>query len=115
MQAATVCAALLADNSVKSIIGTRLFTEMPPGDAVFPCLTYAESNSPALGADNAEVLTTIVFTMECWSKGSAWPLAGAVDAVMAGLGYVRNYAQDTGMSGAVHQISMKFTTVKEVG
>ena len=44
MQAATVCAALLADNNVKTIIGTRLFNEMPPGDAVFPCLTYAESN-----------------------------------------------------------------------
>ena len=56
LQAETVCAALLCDRTVKSIIGDKLFREMPPSEAAFPCVTYAESNSPALGADNAEAL-----------------------------------------------------------
>lgn len=113
-QAGMVCAALLADAAVKNIIGTRVFRDMPPSEAAFPCVTYAESSSPALGADNAEVMTTVFFAMECWSKGSAWPLASAVASVMAGLGYVRDYAKDAGMAGSVHQVSMKFKALKEV-
>ena len=113
-QAATVCASLLAGAAVKNIIGNRIFRDMPPSEAAFPCVTYAESNAPALGADNEEVLTSVVFALECWSKGSAWPLACAVAAVMAGLGYVREYAQDAGMAGSVHQVSLKFRTLKEV-
>ena len=112
-QAETVCTALLADDAVKNTIETRIFHDMPPSEAAFPCVTYAESNSPALGADNAEVLTTVFFVMECWNKGSAWALASAVAAVMAELGYVRDYARDAGMVGAVHQVSLRFRVLKE--
>jgi len=114
IDAATVCAALLADSAVTGIIGTSLFSEMPPEEAAFPCLTYSESNSVALGGDNVEVLTSIVFDMECWHKASAWPMAIAVNNVMAGLGYVRNSAQDAGRDiNGIHQVSLKFTNIKE--
>ena len=114
LQAETVCAALLCDSTVKSIIGEKLFREMPPSESAFPCVTYAESNSPALGADNAEALTTVIFAFECWHRHSAWPLASAVDSVLSGLGYAREYAQDAGLvSSDLHQVSMKFSTIKE--
>ena len=114
LQAELVCAALLSDSAVQSIIGDKLFRDMPPSEATFPCVTYAESNSPALGADNAEALTAVVFALECWHRQSAWPLASAVDRVLASLGYVRAYAQDGGIVvGDLHQVSMKFSAIKE--
>ena len=114
LQAELVCAALLSDSAVQSIIGDKLFRDMPPTEAAFPCVTYAESNSPALGADNAEALTSVVFALECWHRQSAWPLASAVDRVLASLGYFFSYAQDGGIVvGDLHQVSMKFSAIKE--
>lgn len=112
-ESSTVTAALLANSAVAAIIGTELYPDEPPDEAAFPCLTYAESNTPALGADNDEELVSIVFTMEAMVKKDAKPLAVAVAAVMKGLGYTRDYAQDAGMSGVIHQVSMKFSTLKE--
>lgn len=112
--AATVCAALLADSAVKAVIGDNLFAESPPSEAAFPCVTYAESNAPALGADDAEILTSVFFNMECWSRSDAWPLAIKVNRVMAGLGYSRDSAQDAGSDiNGLHQINLKFSTIKE--
>lgn len=113
-QASTVCAALLANTTVAALIGTNIFNDMPPSEAAFPCLTYSESNSIALAADNAEALTGVIFQVECWVKGSAWPLAAAVNDAMQAIGYFRNSANDAGMAGVIHQVSMKFTTVKGV-
>ena len=117
-QTPTVTAALLADSVVTGIIGTNLFSDSPPDEACFSvnqaCLTYEEHLAPAQSADDDEATTAVQFNMEAHVRENAWPLAMAVQAVMKSLGYGCVFMKSAGMTGVVHQISLQFTTVKEV-
>lgn len=103
-----VITALLAAPDVSAIITDQIYPEQPPSEAVFPCLVYSEANIPKGSADNLETLAQISFMFEAYQPGSAWPLAIAVVEVMNELGYRREYTQDAGYVGGVHQVSMKF-------
>ena len=56
LQAETVCAALLCDRTVKSIIGDKLFREMPPSEAAeagpAPSAAAAMTVAPAIAPLN---------------------------------------------------------------
>lgn len=112
----TVGTALLADTAVAAIVGTKVYQEQPPATAAFPCLAFAESQSPAGSADNAVFANAVTFDMEAFAAGSAWPLAEAVMSCMAGIGYVCSAARSAGMvgDGTIHQVSMTFINTKEV-
>ena len=109
----TVIPALLADPEVSGIITDQIYPDQPPSEAVFPCVTYSESQTPAGNADNLEAATSVVFNFECYRRGSGWPLAMAVNDVMLGLGYSRVYTNDAGMAGPVHQVSSQYRKLKE--
>lgn len=113
----TVADALLADVAVAAIAGGKIYQEEAPAMAAFPRVVFAEAQSPAASADNAVVACTVTFDMEALAAPSAWPLAEAVILCMKKCGYVCNMAQSagvTGPDGTIHQVSMKFTTIKEV-
>lgn len=113
-QTPTVTAALLSNAAVSGIIGANIFNDEPPDEAAYPCLTYEEYLSPAGAADNDEYAYTSEWNMEAYQRGSAWALADAVEGVMKSLGYVCGFKKSAGMVGVVHQVSMKFTMIKEV-
>ena len=116
-QSKTVADALLADAAVSAIAGGNIYQEEAPAMAAFPRVVFAESQSPAVSADNAVVACTVTFDMEALAAPSAWPLAEAVILCMEKCGYMCGMAQSAGMTGpdgTIHQVSMKFTTIKEV-
>jgi len=117
-QTPAVTAALLSDSTVAGIIGTNLFSDSPPDEAYFSpnqaCLIYEEHLTVAQSADDDEVATAVQFNMEAHVRENAWPLAMAVQTAMKSVGYSCSFAKSAGMTGAVHQVSLQFTTVKEV-
>lgn len=113
----TVADALLADAAVAAIAGRNIYQEDAPAMAAFPRVVFAESQVPAASADNAVVACGVTFDMEALAAPSAWPLAEAVAACMATIGYSCNMTRSAGMTGpdgTIHQVSMKFTTMKGV-
>jgi DNA phosphorothioation-dependent restriction protein DptG len=106
--------ALLASHDVSGIITDQIYPEEPPSEAVFPCLVYSWSESPAASADNAEIATAHTINFECYQRGTARPLADAVHTVMIEQGWVKVFIQSAGQVGPVNQVSSQYKTIKEV-
>jgi hypothetical protein len=91
----TVVSALKADTTLKGLVSDRVIFMSLPEEPEFPCITYYEqNNSPALVGDGKELTSESVMVIDVWSKGSTTAIAQAVDDVMAGLRFVREFAGD---------------------
>lgn len=106
----TVVSALKQDATLSSLIDGRVIFMSLPDAPTFPCVTYYEqNNSPALMGDGEELTSESVMVIDVWSKGSTTAIAQAVDAVMVGLNFRREfsgdlYEKDTG----VYHKSMRY-------
>lgn len=90
-----VYSALKNDPVLANLISGRVIFYALPDNPAFPCITYYEqNNSPALYGDGQEVTSESVIVIDAWSQGSTTAVAKAVDAVMAGLNYIREFAAD---------------------
>lgn len=91
----TVVSTLKADTTLKGLVSDRVIFMTLPDEPVFPCITYREeNNSPALMGDGRELASQSVMVIDIWSKGSTTAIAQAVDSVMAGLNFRREFAGD---------------------
>lgn len=91
----TVVSTLKADTTLKGLVSDRVIFMSLPDEPEFPCITYYEqNNSPGLKGDGRELTTESVMVIDVWSKGSTTAIAQAVDNVMAGLRFVREFAGD---------------------
>lgn len=91
----TVVSALKADTTLKGLVSDRVIFMSLPDEPEFPCITYYEqNNSPALVGDGKELTSESVFVIDVWSKGSTTAIAQAVDNVMSGLRFDREFATD---------------------
>ena len=106
----TVVSALTNDPTLSSLIGDRVIFMSLPDEPEFPCITYYEqNNSPALVGDGKELTTESVMVIDVWSKGSTTAIAQAVDSVMAGLNFRREFAGDLYESDTgVYHKSMRY-------
>ncbi len=108
----TVVSALKDDPTLSSLIGDRVIFMELPDSPTFPCITYREeNNAPALVGDGKELTSESVMVIDIWSKGSTTAIAQAVDDVMVGLNFRREFAgdlyeKDTG----VYHTSMRYRT-----
>ena len=92
---ATVVSTLKADTTLKGLVSDRVIFMSLPDEPEFPCITYYEqNNSPALVGDGKELTSESVMVIDVWSKGSTTAIAQAVDNIMAGLHFVREFAGD---------------------
>ena len=92
---ATMVSTLKADTTLKGLVSDRVIFMSLPDEPEFPCITYYEqNNSPALVGDGRELTTESVMVIDVWSKGSTTAIAQAVDNIMAGLHFVREFAGD---------------------
>lgn len=93
---ANVVAALKGDAELVALLGgQRIYFQVAPNAAEFPRITYYEQdNRPALYGDCQELGSEIVMVVDVWSKGSTGAIAAAVDRIMAGIGFVREFAGD---------------------
>ena len=90
-----VKAALANDPTLSNLIDGRVIFMALPDSPDFPCITYYEqNNSPGLKGDGRELTTESVMVIDVWSKGSTTAIAQAVDNIMAGLHFVREFAGD---------------------
>jgi hypothetical protein len=90
-----IVAALTDDSALSSLIDGRAIFHGPPDKARLPCITYREeNNAPALMGDGKELTSESVIVIDVWSLGSTTAIAKAVDDVMAGLRFVREFAGD---------------------
>lgn len=91
----TLYQALKNDPALSALIAGRVIFMSLPAEPTFPCITYYEqNNSPALVGDERELASESVFVIDVWSKGNTTAIAQAVDAVMTGLHFVREFATD---------------------
>jgi hypothetical protein len=91
----TVVSTLKADTTLKGLVSDRVIFMSLPDEPEFPCITYYEqNNTPALVGDGKELTSESVMVIDVWSKGSNTEIAKAVDDVMAGLRFVREFAGD---------------------
>jgi len=91
----TVVSALKQDATLSSLIAGRVIFMTLPDSPTFPCITYYEqNNAPALVGDGEELTSESVMVIDVWSKGSTTAIAQAVDSVMAGLNFRREFAGD---------------------
>lgn len=106
----TIYSALKNDPTLSSLIGGRVIFHGPPDEPELPCITYYEqNNSPALVGDGRELTSESVMVIDVWSKGSTTAIAQAVDSVMAGLNFVREFAGDLYESDTgVYHKSMRY-------
>jgi hypothetical protein len=107
----TIVSSLKADDTLKSLISDRVIFMAKKDDTDLPCITYREeNNTPALSPfGSPEPAVWVTFVIDIWSKGDTSTIASAVDAVMRGLGLIREfsadlYEQDT----KVYHKSMRF-------
>ncbi len=91
-----VVSALKNDAELVGLLGgPRIYFEAAPNADEFPRITYYEQdNRPALWGDDRELGSEITFIVDVWAKASTTAIASAVDRVMAGLGFVREFAGD---------------------
>lgn len=98
-----VVTALKTDAILAGLVGDRIYFYYPPVEAAYPCISYYElDNRPALYGDNQELASEITFVIDIWAKASTTAIADAVNRIMTGLGFVREFAgdlyeQDTGV------------------
>jgi hypothetical protein len=106
----TVVSALKADTTLKGFVSDRVIFMSLPDEPEFPCITYYEqNNSPALVGDGKELTSESVMVIDVWSKGSTTAIAQAVDSVMAGLNFRREFAGDLYESDTgVYHKSMRY-------
>lgn len=94
----TVYTALKNDPALSAVIAGRVFFMQVPTTVSIdngPCITYYEqNNSPALRGDERELGSESVFVIDVWSKGNTSVIAQAVDNVMIGLRFVREFSGD---------------------
>jgi hypothetical protein len=91
----TVYSALKNDPALSKLIGGRVIFMTLPAEPVFPSITYREeNNSPALKGDGRELASQSVMVIDLWARGSTTIIAQAVDSVMAGLNFRREFAGD---------------------
>lgn len=90
-----IVSALKNNPTLSSLIAGRVIFMSLPDEPEFPCITYYEqNNSPALVGDGRELTTESVMVIDVWSKSSTTAIAQAVDNIMAGLHFVREFAGD---------------------
>lgn len=106
----TVLAALKNDPALSKLIAGRVIFMSLPDEPEFPCITYYEqNNSPALVGDGKELTSESVMVIDIWSRSSTTVIAHAVDNVMAGLRFVREFAGDLYESDTrVYHKSMRY-------
>jgi len=99
-----VVAALKNDATLVGLLGgPRIYFQVAPNADEFPRITYYEQdNRPALHGDSRELGSEVTFVIDIWAKASTSAIADAVDRIMTGLGFVREFAgdlyeQDTGV------------------
>ena len=91
----TVVSTLKADTTLKGLVSDRVIFMSLPDEPEFPCITYYEqNNSPALVGDGKELTSESVMVIDVWSKGSTTAIAQAVDSVMTGLNFRREFSGD---------------------
>lgn len=105
-----VVEALKNDPTLSSLIDGRVIFYALPDSPTFPFITYYEqSNVPGLKGDGRELTSESVMVIDVWSKGSNTEIAKAVDDVMAGLRFVREFAGDLYESDTgVYHKSMRY-------
>lgn len=91
----TVVSTLKADTTLKGLVSDRVIFYALPDSPVFPSITYYEqNNAPALVGDGKELTSESVMVIDIWATGSTTAIAQAVDSVMAGLNFRREFATD---------------------
>lgn len=90
-----VVAALTGDATLTGLVGSNIFYHMPDKKASYPCVAYHEADNAegAYGTD-LESVTEILLTIDIWHTDSTSAIAQAVDDVMKGQGFYREFAQD---------------------
>ena len=106
----TVVSTLKADTTLKGLVSDRVIFYALPDSPVFPSITYYEqNNAPALVGDGNELTSESVMVIDIWATGSTTAIAQAVDSVMAGLNFRREFAGDLQESDTgVYHKSMRY-------
>lgn len=99
-----VVSALKNDTTLTGLLGgPRIYFQLASNADEFPRITYYEQDNRAtLYGDSQEIGSEITFVIDIWAKASTTAIADAVNRVMVGLGFVREFAgdlyeQDTGV------------------
>lgn len=91
-------------------------SERPRKNGTLPAVTITEENNAvALWTDNRERLSRVRFRVDIWNTSSTAEAAEAVDAAMAGLGFVRIGAQDVPEDDYKHRQHRYEATIAAVG
>lgn len=91
----TVKTALKNDPALSLLVVGGVHFLVVPAPPSFPCITfYEQNNSPALVGDGRELTSESVVVIDIWSKGDTSDIAQAVDTVMIGLHFVREFSAD---------------------
>jgi len=91
-----VVAALKGDGTLIGLLGgLRVYFQAAPDAKEFPRVTYYElDNHGSLYADDSEQASEIIIVVDIWHTAKTTQIAQAVDNVMAGLGFAREFASD---------------------
>ncbi len=106
----TVKTALKNNPALSALIAGRVYFLAKPDSPSFPCITfYEQNNSPALVGDDRELTSESVMVIDVWSLGDTSAIAAAVNAVMDGLHFVREFSGDLYESDTgVYHKSMRY-------
>lgn len=91
-----VVSALTTNPTLVSLIGGRVDYQYPDDNSVYPLITYREADNRDFPfGDDLEGASEIVMVIDVWNKdASTSDIAVAVDAVMSGLGFFREFSAD---------------------
>lgn len=91
-----VVAALKEDVDLIGLLGgPRIYFQAAPNAKEFPRITYYElDNHGSLYADDMEQASEILIVIDIWHTVKTSEIAQAVDKLMTGLGFVREFASD---------------------
>lgn len=111
-----VISALKNDPTLNNLLGgPRVYFREPPDNSTFPQITYYEADNREFPfGDELETVTEIVMVIDVWNTGSTSAIAQAVDNVMSGLGFYREYSSDLGYDtvAKVHRKHMRYRKLK---
>ncbi|WP_334111255.1 DUF3168 domain-containing protein [Thermodesulfitimonas autotrophica] len=111
-----VVAALKADATLAGLVGNRIYFHYPPVEAAYPCISYYELNNrpfyPFYSAGQT-LAAEIILVVDVWAKGSTSAIADAVNKVMEGLQFMREFACDLyEVDTGVYHKTMRYRILK---
>ena len=96
---------------LETIEGVTVSDQFPAGPSATPHITFKEADNSNYRNMRVEVQSEIIIVIDVWHTRSTGAIAAEVDALMASIGFVRQFQADLNDPSGIKRKTMRFRGV----